>query len=71
MIREPDVACQVADRLQRLDDLAALRTRIQPHWNELYQTLAGGFADFARCVRERSQLPEAAGSRHAPLKAAA
>jgi polysaccharide pyruvyl transferase WcaK-like protein len=70
MIREPDVACQVADRLQRLDDLAALRTRIQPHWNELYQTLAGGFADFARCVREQSQLPVATAHRP-PRRAAA
>ena len=70
MIREPDVAAPVADRLSRLHDLAALRSHIQPHWNELYRTLAGGFANFARCVREQTQLP-AANAQHTPLKAAA
>jgi polysaccharide pyruvyl transferase WcaK-like protein len=56
MIRQPDVAAQVADRLARLDDLSAIRSHIQPRWNALYQSLAGGFAEFARCVRESGDI---------------
>jgi polysaccharide pyruvyl transferase WcaK-like protein len=71
MIRQPDVAAHVADRLERLDNLVAIRASIQPRWDEIYRTLAGGFAEFARSVRQASHLPITFAEHPQPLKAAA
>jgi len=56
MIKEPSVADAVADRLERLPELAAIRAASQPIWDRSYATMAGAFNALAAEVRGRATL---------------
>ena len=61
MVREPDVAGAVADRLDRLDDLQALRADADPVWQDLRSTqlaMMSAFADSVRAGQERNSGAE-------------
>jgi len=53
-----DVAAAVADRLDRLDELSALRAQAQPRWQALRTTLTEAFEYFTREVVAQSRAPE-------------
>lgn len=51
MIQTRSVAAAVADRLDRLNELPALRKAAQPRWAQLRSASRAGFATFAAAVR--------------------
>lgn len=51
MVHAPDVVSQVKNRLDRLDELEQLRTRVQTRWDLLYDRMVSVFREFASEVR--------------------
>jgi hypothetical protein len=51
MVHHGSVVDQVADRLERLDELSELRTAVKPLWRDMYANMAATFGNFAGDVR--------------------
>lgn len=51
MVQSPDVAGEVANRLDRLSELDGIRAAAQPVWQDLRKGMRAGFDTFAAAVR--------------------
>ncbi len=51
MVQSPDVAGEVANRLDRLSELDGIRAAAQPVWQDLRKGMRAGFDSFAAAVR--------------------
>ena len=66
MVKTPHVAAAVADRLDRLSALPAIRAAAQPRWAALRGSMRAGFADFAAAVHTYRDHGEGSVPFHAP-----
>lgn len=58
LVQSPDVVADVVDRHRRLGELSAMKTKAQPAWDGIYQTMKSAFADFAGQVKACAQTAE-------------
>jgi polysaccharide pyruvyl transferase WcaK-like protein len=52
MLQGPSVVEQVADRLDRIEQLAAIRQQLRPHWNQIYNEMKSTFRQFSTEIHE-------------------
>jgi hypothetical protein len=67
MVRSDDTVSEVYERLQRLDELDALRVEARFRWQELYKINSRTFREFAREVRAYGEALAPAESTAGPL----